>query len=115
MRSVRRLEMLASSAQAMPGVLLVLSVLVTLVAVWMIFMYRSFLLDCPGALLCPKSAARRGDRAGDGYSLQGQPRAAPARPRPARSPMVPAEPALTTADAVRAALAGLSDDSRAEQ
>ena len=29
--------------------------------------------------------------------------------------MVPAEPALTTADAVRAALAGLSDDSRAEQ
>lgn len=29
--------------------------------------------------------------------------------------MVPAEPALTAADAVRAALAGLSDDSRAEQ
>ena len=29
--------------------------------------------------------------------------------------MVPAEPALTTAAAVRAALAGLSDDSRAEQ
>lgn len=29
--------------------------------------------------------------------------------------MVPAEPALTTADAVCAALAGLSDDSRAEQ
>lgn len=29
--------------------------------------------------------------------------------------MVPAEPALTTANAVRAALAGLSDDSRAEQ
>lgn len=29
--------------------------------------------------------------------------------------MVPAEPALTTADAMRAALAGLSDDSRAEQ
>ena len=29
--------------------------------------------------------------------------------------MVPAEPALTTADAVRAALTGLSDDSRAEQ
>ena len=29
--------------------------------------------------------------------------------------MGPAEPALTTADAVRAALAGLSDDSRAEQ
>ncbi len=29
--------------------------------------------------------------------------------------MVPAEPAFTTADAVRAALAGLSDDSRAEQ
>ena len=29
--------------------------------------------------------------------------------------MVPAEPALATADAVRAALAGLSDDSRAEQ
>lgn len=29
--------------------------------------------------------------------------------------MVPAEPALTTANAVRAALAGLSDDSGAEQ
>lgn len=29
--------------------------------------------------------------------------------------MVPAEPALTTADAVRAALAGLSDGPRAEQ
>ena len=29
--------------------------------------------------------------------------------------MVPAEPALTTTDVVRAALAGLSDDSRAEQ
>ena len=29
--------------------------------------------------------------------------------------MVPAEPALTTADAVHSALAGLSDDSRAEQ
>lgn len=29
--------------------------------------------------------------------------------------MVPAEPALTTADAVRAALAGLSDDSGAGQ
>ena len=29
--------------------------------------------------------------------------------------MVPVEPALTTADAVRAALTGLSDDSRAEQ
>lgn len=29
--------------------------------------------------------------------------------------MTPAEPALTTADAVRAALAGLSDDSRAGQ
>ena len=29
--------------------------------------------------------------------------------------MVLAEPALTTADAVRAVLAGLSDDSRAEQ
>lgn len=29
--------------------------------------------------------------------------------------MAPAEPALTTADAVRAALAVLSDDSRAEQ
>ena len=29
--------------------------------------------------------------------------------------MVPAEPALTTADAVRTALAGLSDGPRAEQ
>lgn len=29
--------------------------------------------------------------------------------------MAPAEPALTTVDAARAALAGLSDDSRAEQ
>ena len=39
------------------------------------------------------------------------------RPRdrdPQGAPM-PVEPALTTADAVRTALAGLSDDSRAEQ
>ena len=73
-----------------------------------------------GGLLAPEHANTAGarvppDAPGPGAVAVYGCRPAPARPRPARSPMVPAEPALTTADAVRSALAGLSDGPRAER